>query len=113
MSIPTKITRQDLVIAAARRFHHSYKAWWDPAKRQPSFLKGRTCQEVHGDLKRATTISEVEALVGPSWTRLTCHNCQREVEQVAELNSHAQDEYGPCNYCADCLWDALTVLEGK
>lgn len=44
---------------------------------------------------------------------IACDNCHDEVEYVAELGSHSDDEYGPCSYCAACLSQALARAQGR
>jgi hypothetical protein len=103
------LTKQDLVRLAPERFRRQYSVHFGrPATLQ--FLRGRTADEAFALLQAATTVEDVVCVLNESWTRLQCDGCRRDVDVVVEIPGRAQDEYGPCHYCRECIGEAAEVL---
>jgi hypothetical protein len=111
---PVLVTRESLAATAAERWHQQYlRDGVRPlyVSRGP-YLKGRRYEDIYADLARARTIEEVERVLPRElgWTRVTCDNCDQDVEAVVQIGSHSNEEYGPCSYCRPCLELALGVF---
>lgn len=94
------LTRKAIIADVPKRWSEQYYRY--PADSDKA--------EIGRQLKGLKTRKEIDALIGNgSWTQLNCASCDSDPESVALLP--ATQEYGPEQYCLNCLKEAVKLLE--
>lgn len=96
-----KIIRQSLADTAAERWEAQYRNFTDNKL------------VITNDLKKlgdSPLPDDVDRFIGNgSWTRLTCHECDKEVDQVIELGQEPDYESYTARICLSCLSKAIDM----
>lgn len=110
--LPTLRTTRDMIRGVAERWRVQYG------------ISGTWTRTISGDSEKVykrllalpdtATAKDVEAIIGnDSWTRLTCDQCDREVDAVVELGQRPDYASHAADICLDCLRTALNLAGGQ
>jgi len=70
--------------------------------------------DIYDLLKKATSADEVDEIVGnKSWTRVTCNECDRDVNVAVQLGEEPDYESNTATICLECLQDALSMAGAR
>ena len=114
------ITQRMLIKAVAARWRKQYEPFTNES---PLFAERMglrslmTKKEIAERLDilngETASVDDVANIIGNcSWTRLTCNECDREVDAVIEVGQEPDYESATARLCHDCAIRAAAVMHG-
>lgn len=100
------ITKRDVIKQVAERWQNQYTPF-----SSHSYDKYNTYKKLLAlDLDTATE-DDVEKIIGNrSWTRLSCEQCDKEVDTLVQVGQEPDYESRTASLCLDCIRAAVALL---